>query len=525
MNLIEEMLKPKIAPQQTHDPNQGLSAMLSFLAQGGNRGGGGMQLPSGEVNLPPLQSGQTQIPDTSDGLAWANFAGRETTAEQLAAQREDAQVGNDQLANVAAQFLGPRPADPKEAMLYDDQLRSLQSGVGSLQGQGLKTHGQIIDDQSKKLYGHIPYGFESYKADTPENRELYKSFKPSGVTVNTGDGTQMTPATAEEKAAWGLPTDVPATKNNKTGEVQAHPTSMTQDQGQVSVYVKELGDAIKQQKELYGTITQDPGLNKDFFGSILKDNNIPFIGNVGAVSALGNSMMSKERQSFESAAEKAKIMVIHALTAGGYTEKEASDKASAYIPSWGDKNFEQKMLSQESLMEGLRVRSGESKSVPTSTSVTPEMLDSVRQVESGGNPNAVSSAGARGPYQFMLGTWEQYGNGGDITNEADARAAAGRYFDDLLKQFGGDRNKALAAYNGGPARLERLGGDISKMPKESRDYVVKVNNAQFGPTKVRAAALTPHKDALVKDVGAIRTKTLSTADQTKLDEIRKRYGL
>ncbi|HEC09529.1 MAG TPA: lytic transglycosylase domain-containing protein [Acidimicrobiales bacterium] len=56
-----------------------------------------------------------------------------------------------------------------------------------------------------------------------------------------------------------------------------------------------------------------------------------------------------------------------------------------------------------------------------------------------------SSAGAQGPMQFLPSTWEAYGNGGDITDDHDAIAAAARF----LADHGGptDMEAAVHAYN------------------------------------------------------------------------------
>ena len=56
-----------------------------------------------------------------------------------------------------------------------------------------------------------------------------------------------------------------------------------------------------------------------------------------------------------------------------------------------------------------------------------------------------SSAGARGPMQFLPSTWEKYGNGGDIMDPHDSILAAARY----LKAWGApeDMHGALYAYN------------------------------------------------------------------------------
>lgn len=64
-----------------------------------------------------------------------------------------------------------------------------------------------------------------------------------------------------------------------------------------------------------------------------------------------------------------------------------------------------------------------------------------------GRPNRcpTSSAGARGPMQFMPGTWAGYGEDGDVCDPRDAIPAAAR----LLKANGapGDYQRALFAYN------------------------------------------------------------------------------
>lgn len=73
-------------------------------------------------------------------------------------------------------------------------------------------------------------------------------------------------------------------------------------------------------------------------------------------------------------------------------------------------------------------------------------LAAVHLVESRmGRIRGTSTAGAQGPMQFLPGTWERYGEGGDINDPHDAILAAGRY----LEAAGapGDMAKALYAYN------------------------------------------------------------------------------
>lgn len=88
--------------------------------------------------------------------------------------------------------------------------------------------------------------------------------------------------------------------------------------------------------------------------------------------------------------------------------------------------------------------------------------------ESHFNPSARSPAGAQGIAQFTPGTAQQYG----LTDPYDPIAsinASAHYNSDLLKQFGGDQSKALAAYNAGPGTVNRYNG-IPPYP-ETQNYV------------------------------------------------------
>lgn len=101
------------------------------------------------------------------------------------------------------------------------------------------------------------------------------------------------------------------------------------------------------------------------------------------------------------------------------------------------------------------------------------LLRSMVITESGGDTQAVSKAGAKGPFQFMPGTAKDFGLVGDDVFDPEKSAhAAARYMSQLLKMFDGDLGKALAAYNWGQGNVMRKG--LGAAPQETREYVPKV---------------------------------------------------
>ena len=102
--------------------------------------------------------------------------------------------------------------------------------------------------------------------------------------------------------------------------------------------------------------------------------------------------------------------------------------------------------------------------------LSPALLDAVVWQESRWNPRAVSPAGARGLAQLMPATGRQLGV--DWRDPLANLEGGARYLRQQLDRFGGDVEKALAAYNAGPARVARAG---SVPPiRETQAYVASI---------------------------------------------------
>jgi soluble lytic murein transglycosylase-like protein len=119
-----------------------------------------------------------------------------------------------------------------------------------------------------------------------------------------------------------------------------------------------------------------------------------------------------------------------------------------------------------------------------------ELLASVIRAESDGNVHAVSRAGARGLMQLMPDTATRLGVADSFRAEQNINGGTA-YLNDLLVRYHDNLALALAAYNAGPAAVDKYQG----IPpyRETRLYVARIIH-DFNRRKTEEAV---HRAALV----------------------------
>lgn len=115
--------------------------------------------------------------------------------------------------------------------------------------------------------------------------------------------------------------------------------------------------------------------------------------------------------------------------------------------------------------------------------VDPALALGVMHQESRSNPTAVSPRGALGPMQLMPDTAKELGV--DPTDPYQNITGGITYLKQQLDAFGGDKAKALAAYNAGPGNVQKYGG-IPPFP-ETQAYV----NSILGGGQAASVAAAP----------------------------------
>lgn len=142
-----------------------------------------------------------------------------------------------------------------------------------------------------------------------------------------------------------------------------------------------------------------------------------------------------------------------------------------------------------------------------------DFLESVIHHESGFNPKAVSPKGARGLMQLMPNTASQLGVKDSFDPGQNIQGGTA-YLKQLLELYHGDAQKALAAYNAGPRRVDQYKG----VPPyhETRAYVSRIIREynQKKQAELRSAKLAKAKAKPSEKPGPAKTKKTVQASST-----------
>ena len=170
-------------------------------------------------------------------------------------------------------------------------------------------------------------------------------------------------------------------------------------------------------------------------------------------------------------------------------------------------------------------------------------IRAVMRVESAGDRNAVSRAGAIGLMQVMPATYaqlrRQYGLGADPFDIRDNIFAGAAYLRQMYDRYGAPG--FLAAYNAGPGRLESHSAGRRALPSETVNYLARLapelglSAGSAVVTATPAPPLSPFEAPLFVQISvrsatepslpSVRpTDTVSTVDRTRPVQNDRRYS-
>lgn len=167
------------------------------------------------------------------------------------------------------------------------------------------------------------------------------------------------------------------------------------------------------------------------------------------------------------------------------------------------------------------------------------LINKIIDVESSGNPDAISDHGAKGLMQVKDATADDPGFGvtpavrnadGSISPEENVRVGTD-YFNALTEKYGGDTVLAAMAYNAGPGAIDKWiadGRDFSKLSSETQNYVGKifgkdVQNQFKDGTYGTTTPSSPRSDSDIMGVTGIlnpnQNYTFDSMSQEKRDDL------
>ncbi len=154
------------------------------------------------------------------------------------------------------------------------------------------------------------------------------------------------------------------------------------------------------------------------------------------------------------------------------------------------------------------------------------LLAAVARGESNFDPDAVSSANARGLMQILWpGTGRHLGFSQvrELHEPCRNVEAGARYLKELLQRYDGDLHRALAAYNYGPGRIGTDGGPIPDGARWYSAYIYRHLRYVLGDGRASRPARSPATDGQIEIAlfnAPYRAESFVAALQARVPELR-----
>ncbi|XEG81608.1 lytic transglycosylase domain-containing protein [Edwardsiella tarda] len=168
-----------------------------------------------------------------------------------------------------------------------------------------------------------------------------------------------------------------------------------------------------------------------------------------------------------------------------HADKDGVTMGGFSVPNWAKDAVESGLSSLNPISRLMSIlRATGAISDAKASEITPNIshdavIASIAMAESGGNPNAVSKAGAAGLMQLMPETASDYGlSSSERFDPMKSMMVGTMHFNRLLRKYKGNYEDALRAYNWGEGNMDKWisGGRSGSMPKETMDYPGRVMN-------------------------------------------------
>jgi membrane-bound lytic murein transglycosylase D len=244
--------------------------------------------------------------------------------------------------------------------------------------------------------------------------------------------------------------------------------------------------------------------------------------NPSSVRAVRNELIDQEAtpvpapEATENASPRRRLQLEEAITLNGPVRRALNDWLTWNRPQLADA-YENYLFLREQIAP-----------IYAKADLPEALLFALMAQETGAKVHSYSSAGAAGPLQFMPMTARRYGLGRDSgfdmrLDPVAATKASAVFLTALLRRFGNDLPKTLAAYNAGESRLSTLHRQLAgvsfwdaklseAVPIETRNYV---------PGVLAAAWIFLHADdyGLVSSGVEVGTTTITLAQPVSIGEL------